>query len=388
METGESGELRGGDITACSDQGMAGTLHETLKPITSRRGAISLDYPTLGETGGAIGPSPQLSSSPAQLNIGGSSVCITELEPPKQGVCGLKNLGNTCYMNSGLQCLLHEPSCFMRLSDPNFLNKEKGTKGISTKSLTHEFRSLLLDYWNGQSREIAPEKFKTRLGQTYDQFEGYFQHDGQEFLALLLDKLHVEWIESQKVAVESENGPNYDPNSPNTSTEILSRAVSSDDSAFLSAGSSTESTVDSNVQISKSTPEPREVVSPMSDIGTEMNRSRKRQSSGSSQNSEQNPASPDSSGSVNYAFNQLNVSIPNDKIDDKSPTQPAKRPRLTSECTLESDNPDELWKKYMAENTSLVSQTFQGQFASELTCNVCKHRFTKFINRKNIDRKI
>ena len=62
----------------------------------------------------------------------------------------------------------------------------------------------------------------------------------------------------------------------------------------------------------------------MSDIGTEMNRSRKRQSSGSSQNSEQNPASPDSSGSVNYAFNQLNVSIPNDKIDDKSPTQPAK----------------------------------------------------------------
>ena len=62
----------------------------------------------------------------------------------------------------------------------------------------------------------------------------------------------------------------------------------------------------------------------MSDIGTEINRSRKRQSSGSSQNSEQNPASPDSSGSVNYAFNQLNVSLPNDKIDDKSPTQPSK----------------------------------------------------------------
>ena len=52
-------------------------------------------------------------------------------------------------------------------------------------------------------------------------------------MALLLDKLHVEWIESQKVAVESENGPNYDPNSPNTSTEILSRAVSSDGESAL-----------------------------------------------------------------------------------------------------------------------------------------------------------
>ena len=92
----------------------------------------------------------------------------------------------------------------------------------------------MLDYWNGQSREIAPEKFKTRLGQTYEQFEGYFQHDGQEFLALLLDKLHVEWIESQKVAVESEPGENNpEANSPNTSTEMLSRAVSSDGKPFL-----------------------------------------------------------------------------------------------------------------------------------------------------------
>ena len=52
-------------------------------------------------------------------------------------------------------------------------------------------------------------------------------------MALLLDKLHVEWIESQKVPVESEIGANYDPNSPNTSTEILSRAVSSDGESAL-----------------------------------------------------------------------------------------------------------------------------------------------------------
>ena len=58
--------------------------------------------------------------------------------------------------------------------------------------------------------------------------------------------------------------------------------------------------------------------SPLSDHGSDT-RTRKRQSSDSSQNSDPNPASPDSSGSVNYAFNQLNVSL-----QDSEEKQPAK----------------------------------------------------------------
>ena len=42
------------------------------------------------------------------------------------------------------------------------------------------------------SREIAPDNFKYRLGQIHEQFDGFYQHDGQEFLALLLDRLHEE----------------------------------------------------------------------------------------------------------------------------------------------------------------------------------------------------
>jgi len=85
------------------------------------------------------------------------------------------------------------------------------------------------------------------------------------------------------------------------------------DSAFLSAGSSTE------LNIEQPPAGKEERSSPLSDLGSET-RNRKRQSSDSSQNSDPNPASPDSSGSVNLAFNQLNVSLQ----DSEKETQPAK----------------------------------------------------------------
>ena len=95
------------------------------------------------------------------------------------------------------------------------------------------------------------------------------------------------------------------------------------DSAFLSAGSSTESSAETQGGASRGKDS-----SPMSDVGSDVTnveagnvRARKRQSSDSSQNSEVNPASPDSSGSVNYAFNQLNVSLQDEADKDAQPAK-------------------------------------------------------------------
>jgi len=130
---------------------------------------------------------------------------------------GLGNLGNTCFMNSTLQCLAHTgPICQYFLSGEylNDLNKDNplGTGG----ELASEFANLLSQMWGtGKSADsgnaygtrnsfssyssssygstgsvVYPRSFKTTLGKHAEQFMGYSQHDSQELATYLLDALH------------------------------------------------------------------------------------------------------------------------------------------------------------------------------------------------------
>lgn len=44
--------------------------------------------------------------------------------------------------------------------------------------------------WSGEFSAIAPRNLKRCIGKYAPQFNGYSQHDAQEFLAFLLDGLH------------------------------------------------------------------------------------------------------------------------------------------------------------------------------------------------------
>ncbi|KAH9893374.1 cysteine proteinase [Cubamyces lactineus] len=107
------------------------------------------------------------------------------------GTSGLKNLGNTCYMNSTIQCLSATVPFARFFTDGRWKSAVNMVNPMGTKgNLANAFANILRDMWQGEGGTLSPVTFRRSLCSHAPQFSGSEQHDSQEFLSFLLDGLH------------------------------------------------------------------------------------------------------------------------------------------------------------------------------------------------------
>ena len=108
-----------------------------------------------------------------------------------KGMVGLSNLGNTCYMNSSLQCLSNTFDLTKYFLLKYYLNDiNRGNKLGSNGTIASQYYELIEKMWYGTEAKIAPLEFIEKFHNFKKQFTRYRQQDAQEFLSILLDQLH------------------------------------------------------------------------------------------------------------------------------------------------------------------------------------------------------
>eukprot|EP00397_Hematodinium_sp_SG-2012_P009501 GEMP01009588.1.p1 GENE.GEMP01009588.1~~GEMP01009588.1.p1 ORF type:complete len:856 (+),score=172.38 GEMP01009588.1:69-2636(+) len=106
--------------------------------------------------------------------------------PNRRGVVGLTNLGNTCFMNSALQCLAHTPTLQRHFRKA----QTRPDESTAPRKLIAGMTDWFAKDWKSSASSHMPNDILRSVQQLNPMFQGYAQHDAQEFLRCVLDSAH------------------------------------------------------------------------------------------------------------------------------------------------------------------------------------------------------
>ena len=125
-----------------------------------------------------------------------------------RGLSGIVNYGNTCYMNSAVQCLSNITPLTLFFINKKFISDIKNES--LERDLVVQWYKLLVGLWSNNCI-VSPQSFRREVKilafkqGVYLNFIGNKQNDVQEFLVFMIDSLHNGICKEKNIQYEIPN---------------------------------------------------------------------------------------------------------------------------------------------------------------------------------------